>query len=344
MIEAFTVAGHLCVDLVPALPSQLELTPGALQNIGPMKIIVGGSVANTGKVLHSLGAKVSASAVVGKDDLGAIAKNLLHNVGIGVENIIETSETTSSYSIVVEPQGIDRTFWHHVGANNLFNASHIYTSNKIVHLGYLPLLPATFENGGNELKQIIKKVKNAGAALSIDLAVVDANSAAGAVDWETLFYENAPDIDILTPSLDDLKSAFRIDEPYSRESLEFLANRLVEWGVGIVAISAGVHGMIVRTAAAHRLQNSVLGEIINVDDWADFTHFQKTLVAGSPVSTNGAGDASTAGFLFALGRGADPKQAATAAAAASAAVIAGVEATVTELTKIAPELSIALGS
>ncbi len=344
MIDTFTVAGHLCVDLAPELPAELELTPGALQNIGPMRMVVGGSVANTGKVLHSLGAKVTANAVVGKDELGTITKKLLSDVGIGVESIIETSETTSSYSVVVEPKGIDRTFWHHVGANSLFNASHIDTSSKIVHLGYLPLLPATFENGGAGLRQIIRKVKDAGSALSIDLAVVDANSAAGEVDWESVFYENAPDIDILTPSIDDLKSAFQITEDYSRESLEMHAARLIDWGVGIVAISAGEHGMIVKTSNENRLQNSALSQILNVEDWADITHFQKTLVAGTPVSTNGAGDASTAGFLFALGRSANPIQAATAAAAASATVISGSKATVAELTKIAPELSNLLGS
>ncbi|MBX3312641.1 MAG: carbohydrate kinase family protein [Microbacteriaceae bacterium] len=344
MIDTFTVAGHLCVDLAPELPAELELTPGALQNIGPMRMVVGGSVANTGKVLHSLGAKVKANAVVGKDELGTITKKLLSDVGIGVESIIETSETTSSYSVVVEPKGIDRTFWHHVGANNLFNASHIDTSSKIVHLGYLPLLPAVFENNGEGFRQIIQKVKDAGSILSIDLAVVDTNSAAGKVDWETVFYENAPDIDILTPSFDDLKSAFQIAEDYSKESLEMLAERLIEWGVGIVAISAGEHGMIVKAASESRLQNSPLSQVINVTDWANITHFQKTLVAGTPVSTNGAGDASSAGFLFALGRGANPIQAATTAAAASATVIAGSKATIAELTKIAPELSNLLGS
>lgn len=339
MAASFTVAGHLCVDLIPALPAPPDLTPGALQNIGPMKISVGGSLANTAKVLHALGAEVHANGVVGEDELGTITQQLLAAEGLDTAAVLPLPSSTSSYSIVLEPQGKDRTFWHHVGANALFTAEHLNPRHDIVHIGYLSLLPALFADEGAELKRIINIAKDAGAVVSLDLAVVDQNSEAGKVDWAALFEEVSPSIDILTPSIDDVTSALGITEQFSRELQDSLAQQFIKWGVGIVAISAGKHGMVLHTASRDRLAQSPISNLLDTQVWGGIRHFQETLVHGEPVSTNGAGDASTAGFLFALSRGASPQRTMLSAAASSAAVIAGKRATSIEVVKLAPELS-----
>lgn len=339
MAASFTVAGHLCVDLTPILPDQPDLTPGALQNIGSMRITVGGSLANTAKVLRALGAEVSPSGVVGEDELGRITKQLLAAEGLDTSSVLSLPDSSSSYSIVLEPRGKDRTFWHHVGANALFGEHHINFSHDIVHIGYLSLLPALFADKGSQIQGIIKRARETGAVLSLDLAVVDQNSEAGQVNWADLFKEIGPAIDILTPSIDDVTSALQLSEPFSPELHQNLAQQFIDWGVGIVALSAGKEGMVLRTGSLERLQNSPLEKLIDTKEWAEVGLVQESLVSGEPVSTNGAGDASTAGFLFAMSRGASPHQANLAAAATSATVIAGKKASPAEIVKLVPELS-----
>jgi sugar/nucleoside kinase (ribokinase family) len=57
------------------------------------------------------------------------------------------------------------------------------------------------------------------------------------------------------------------------------------------------------------------------------------------VTTNGAGDSSTAGLLFGLSQGATPAQSAALAIACSAAVISGERATPTKVMELDQSLA-----
>jgi quinol monooxygenase YgiN len=63
------------------------------------------------------------------------------------------------------------------------------------------------------------------------------------------------------------------------------------------------------------------------ESWADHSLTAPPLPAEHPVTTTGAGDASTAGLLFGLSQGATPDQAMALASACSAAVISGARST-----------------
>src|SRR4249919_178987 len=111
------VAGHLCLDLTPRLDGGEHIDPGHLFEVGPLSVRLGGSVANTGGVLVDLGIPVDVVATVGDDDLGVLLRRLVAERTGMTPLLREVRGGASSYSLVFEAPGVDRTFWHHVGSN-----------------------------------------------------------------------------------------------------------------------------------------------------------------------------------------------------------------------------------
>src|SRR5258707_678594 len=103
------VAGHLCVDLVPRLTTLPRSTPGALEQVGPLVVSPGGCVANTGGALAALGTPVQVVADAGDDELGRTLLRLLAGQGVGTERIRLLPGRSTSYTIVVQPEGRDRS-------------------------------------------------------------------------------------------------------------------------------------------------------------------------------------------------------------------------------------------
>lgn len=345
------VAGHICVDLAPALSASARIDPGSLIDTGPLRISLGGCVANTGLALADLGSDVRLHATVGDDELGSIvatriaAHERLHPA------LEVTDRAATSYSVVVEPAGLDRTFWHHTGANELFTGEHLAVGDAdLVHLGYPPLLPGIVADDAQPLVTLLERVRRGGATTSMDLAVVDPDSAVGALDWERILRRVLPLTDVVSPSIDDLRSALgtavgagagagagATTTPLA-EAADY-AELLLDWGAAVVAISAGEAGLLLRTADAERLQQA--GRLLEplAEMWADVTLVAPPVQAPAFVSTNGAGDTSTAALLFALSRGAAPELATELAGASAALVIAGRRPTPAELVELRPRLS-----
>jgi len=230
-VRRIAVADYICLDITPALTGPARLDPGLLFEVGPLSLALGGSVANTGRTLSALGADVLAFANVGDDALGEILRQALTTDDHIDGRLSVISGTSTSYSLVFEPQGSDRTFWHHVGANREFDGAEIELEGiDIFHLGYPPLLPALLRHDGAPLHELLKRARAIGAITSVDLAVVDPMSEAGAADWNAVLRTMAAQTDLVRPSLDDLTSAFRIDSPFSIDLVEELADRLLRWG------------------------------------------------------------------------------------------------------------------
>ena len=64
------VAGHVSLDVFPALRGSVTLEPGRLVEVGPAAFSTGGAVANTGLALHRLGVPVRLVGRVGADLFG----------------------------------------------------------------------------------------------------------------------------------------------------------------------------------------------------------------------------------------------------------------------------------
>ncbi|MGN6125218.1 MAG: PfkB family carbohydrate kinase [Humibacter sp.] len=242
------LAGHLCVDLVPRT-HRFVVEPGGLSEIGPLSLRLGGSVANTGIALTALGHDVAIAARVGDDELGLLASRLVARSGLAGEPIVTPGQGTS-YSLVVEPDGADRAFLHHSGANAAFDGDEAHVDGAdIVHVGYPSLLPALIADGGAGLLTLLERARTAGAVTSLDLAVVDASSG---VDWYDLLGRAMPLVDIASPSVDDLRSA--LHEPTATP--DQLVELLLGWGAGVAAVSDGPRGLTLGAADADRLSTS----------------------------------------------------------------------------------------
>ena len=199
------VSGHICADLYPKLKGEERIIPGAIVAVGPLTILPGGCVANTGRDLHSLGAPVQLVGDVGDDELGSSLVHMLSESGLDCRGIRPVSGAATSYSLVFEPPGRDRAFWHHVGANSSFDGDRVKPDKAdLVHLGYPPLLPAMYAAGGAALQSLLARIRESGATTSLDLSTVAAGSRAGQVDWEGLLTRTVPLVDVLSPSVDDV--------------------------------------------------------------------------------------------------------------------------------------------
>lgn len=323
-MHSIAVAGHLCLDLAPRLGDAPPLHPGRLVEVGPLSVSLGGCVANTGGTLAGLGAAVTPIATIGGDELGETLRRRFRAAGLTDSHLAVSPTLATSYSLVLEQPGVDRAFWHHTGANDEFDGTEVGTDgHDLLHVGYPSLLPALTREQGRPLHILLARARGAGVTTSLDLAVVDRTSGVGALDWASLLEAAFAECDIASPSLDDLTSALGMDDDYSPRLVDELAERMIAQGVAVVAISSGRHGLHLRTSTASRLRagGRVLASL--ADRWADVALTVPSLPVDRPATTNGAGDASTGGLLFALSRGASPLDAGALAAACAAVVIAG---------------------
>lgn len=339
-MRTIAIAGHLCADVTPAVPASTRLEPGRLFAVGPLRITTGGCVANTGTVLADLGTTVRIHAVVGDDPLGRLVADELaaHPRLVGAPTVAEHAAT--SYSVVIEQPGVDRTIWHYTGANDRFDPLDVNPAGTdVLHVGYPSLLPRAIADNGAALHELLDKAKCSGVTTSMDLAVVDPESTVGQLDWDRLFDSLLPLTDVISPSLDDLTSALHCADTDQERSAHDLADDLIRRGAAVVAISAGSRGLILKTAGIDRLRRGGRA-LAGLDDaWADVSMRARPRVAVDAASTNGAGDASTAGLLYAIAAGASPAQACALASACAAVVISGGRPTREAIIAIDPALA-----
>lgn len=350
-----TVAGHLCLDLTPGLCGTERIDPGHLFEVGPLAVRLGGSVANTGGGLVDLGFPVTLVATVGDDPLGALLHRIIDDRPGMTARLRRMPAAATSYSLVVETPESDRTFWHHVGGNAHFDGTELDDLSEppdrdgpeLLHLGYPNLLPALLTDDGEPLRATLARARERGVVTSLDLAVVDPRSETGRLDWATIVRRVLPETDIITPSIDDLTSALRIDtiegfaegpvegpdeasiEGSAQDALtERLAQQLIDWGAAIAAVTAGPRGLYLAGSSAQRLrtlggaERQALGEL-DIDAWAGLRAWVPAYPVRHIVTTTGAGDAATAGFLAGLLTQASPRRCGAMAMASAAAVVSG---------------------
>ena len=318
------VAGHLCIDLVPALDKQPGLAEGGLYRVGPLAARCGGCVYTTGSALARAGWDVSLAAAVGQDDLGGVLVGLLHRQGLDTAAFTPVAASTS-YSIVLQAPGRDRTFWHHTGANDAFDGRRLDLDGvDLLHVGYPSLLPGLCVDDGEPLVELFSRARAAGCTTSLDLAVVDLDEPGRVERWSRLLERVLPHTDVLTPSVDDLTSALGWALAPGTEGLADAAERLLAAGVAVALVTGGTAGLQVATASPERLaRTGRLGPSLR--DHASIRHREPAVPVERVSGTTGAGDVATAGFLDGLLRGLGPVAAAGRAAAAAARHVAGTD-------------------
>jgi len=301
------VCGHISVDIIPKFQTSEagsnELTPGNLVEVGEAGFCTGGSVSNTGIALYKLGTEVSLVGKVSDDYFGDLTLNLLSKVNpLLAEGIIQTAGETSSYTIVINPPGTDRTFLHCPGTNDTFDEFDI-DWNKLAgarhfHFGYPPLMEGMYADGGERLSGILRTAKEKGMTVSLDMALPGTGTAAYSADWIRILTKTLPYVDVFMPSLEEIvmmvakaqyeamvSTGDKQCETMPVTSIQELVESLLALGCGMVVLKLGASGLYMRSS--RRLLES---------DWQDrelWAPCFRTQVAG----TTGAGDCTIAGFL-----------------------------------------------
>ncbi len=344
MAPKVIVAGHICLDLIPQLFAATDLRPGSLVQVGPAALSAGGAVANTGLALHRLGVPVRLIGKVGDDLFGRALCDLLraHDPSLAAAMVVCSGDATS-YSVVISPPGMDRSFLHCPGANDTFGAADVDPTRlggaKIFHFGYPPLMRRMFHDEGIELGSILASVRKAGLVTSLDLSFPDPDSPAGRADWPSIFARILPSVDIFLPSMDELllmlnrteylqqiHDGTSIDTSLSR--LRSLADTFLAYGAAIVGLKLGDQGLYLKTSTDSRRIRDICSRTgCDPEQWIGVECLSPCFTPATIAGTTGSGDCTIAGFLAAVIDGKSAINAATFAAAVGAFSVERVGAT-----------------
>lgn len=339
------VAGHICLDITPNLSAVPEgqfrelLQPGRTINAKGVTLSVGGAVSNTGLALHQLGVPVRLIGKIGDDLFGRTIQDIFGKAAprLASDLVVDPGGSTS-YTIILNPPGFDRTFIHSQGVNNTFYASDLpraaLQTADLFHFGYPSLMRSIYRSGGGELVMILQRARRAGLTTSLDFSLPDPTSPAGDVDWHDLLANALPYVDLFLPSAAELIFLLR-RETFDRISqdpetsfvdaatpalMDGLSSIVLDYGVKVVMVKCGERGIVLRTAEAPvwekggRALQGLDSRWHNRELWAPAFRVD---VQG----TTGAGDAAIAGFLSTLLQGKAPEEALILGAAAGACCV-----------------------
>ena len=324
------VAGHICLDIIPELTGPITFAPGHLVEAGPATLMTGGAVSNTGQALFKLGVDVHLVGKVGSGLFSRAIKEILERTGEGLsKGLVDSHDTPTSYTIVVNLSGQDRMFIHAPGCNGIFGSQDVpddlLANTRLLHFGYPPLMQRMYENDGEELEDLFRRAKAAGCTTSLDLSLPDVNTPSGRADWKAVLTRVLPYVDLFLPSIEELM--FMLDRPtydalqgcrFSRlptSQFRKLALKSHELGAKIVAIKAAARGCYLHTIPS--LSDLGRGRTEEIEEWQ-----AKELWAPAfqvqVQGTTGAGDATIAGILMGFLGGMGAAEALRAGVAAGA--------------------------
>lgn len=302
MAGKIIVAGHICLDVTPVFPAgnpqplHKLLSPGRLVQMEGVHLATGGAVANTGLALKILGADVALMGKVGDDEFGRLVLQRLEEYG-AAEGMIVSKDSSTSYSIVIAPPGTDRIFLHNPGANDTFRLSDLdfarIAGADFFHFGYPPIMRHMYADGGAELTELFRRVKEMGLTTSLDMAAVDPDSEAGRADWEAILRKVLPYVDYFVPSAEEL--CFMADRPRYADWLRRAGGGdvtevlQVETDIRPLAekvLSMGARNLLIKCGAPGLYFTD------GVTEW-----FERSYRPSRVLSGTGAGDTSIAAFL-----------------------------------------------
>lgn len=339
-MDKIIVAGHICLDITPVFSRNRNYSdlsdlfiPGKLINVEDASVHSGGCVSNTGLALKLLGNNVSLLGKTGCDKFGEILKSIVGSYGAG--GLIEDKDTSTSYSVVLAVPGHDRIFLHNPGANNSFTSSDIseevLNDTVLFHFGYPPLMKKMYDNDGEELVSLFKKIHEMGILTSLDLASVDPSSDAGKADWVKILTRVLPYVDFFLPSFDEINWMLNGKDSVSNkvnllEEALPLAEKLVSMGCKVALVKCGESGMVFSTADKENWSGKNKRFTLKTDEWCSKNGIQPSFIPDCICSATGAGDTSIAAFLSAVIKGLPPEKCVQLAAAEGACCVTSYDA------------------
>lgn len=345
------VAGHICIDITPVFHEGRVrkmtdvLVPGKLINTRHALVNTGGAVANTGLAMKIFGADVRLMGKIGTDEIGGMIRNVLKKYDADGD-VVLAEGAGSSYTIVIAPPGIDRMFLHYPGPNDTFGADDVsdeaLDQAELFHLGYPPLMRRMYQNDGEELVRLFRRVKERGLVTSLDFAGVDPHSEAAEADWAAIVKNVIPYVDFFVPSIEELgyMIAPKLHEEWIAKAdgksveeiitLEHdvrpLADQLFEWGARTVMIKCGAPGIYYRSAGEAQMSRICEKLELRMEEWSGIEGFEPSFEPECVRSGTGAGDTSIGAFLTSALEGYGLRKAVQMAAAAGASCVEAYDA------------------
>jgi sugar/nucleoside kinase (ribokinase family) len=348
LIDA-VVAGHLCVDIIPQIPgasaeSDSFLAPGRLTEVGAALLSPGGSVSNTGIALHKLGLDARLVGLVGDDLVGKLTRDVIRAHGRElVQGLAVRADEPSSYTVVISPPGVDRTFLHCAGPNDAFGPEdvpgNLLARARLFHFGYPPVMRRMYADGGFSMSSMFRQAKETGVTTSLDMAMPDPTRPSGQADWRAILGLSLPYVDVFLPSAEELlymlqrerfeqlgrrADAVGMLDALTPAEVSALGEEALSMGAKMVVMKLGHRGIYLRTTRS--LSEMGHGAPADASAWAARELWAPCFKVHM-VGTVGAGDAAIAGFLTGLLKGQLPGEAATSAAAVGACNVEAADAT-----------------
>jgi sugar/nucleoside kinase (ribokinase family) len=286
--------GNWIVDQVKLIDVYPQ--PEQLANIRSQTQGTGGSPYNVLVDLARLGVPfpLFAAGLVGKDAYGGLILDDCKKHRIDARFLRTTTEAPTSYTdVMTETNGGRRTFFHHRGANALWDGDDLdFTRIKarFFHLGYLLLLDALDspdKRHATKAAALLAAAQRAGLKTSVDVVSEDSDRFSSIVA-PTLRHA---DYCILNEIEAGKTAGFRVRGPDGRldtAALRHAAGALLQLGVRELVVIHFPEGGFARTRR---------GE----DYWQSSLNLPAKRIAG----TAGAGDAFCAGVLLGLHEGWD---------------------------------------
>ena len=130
------------------------------------------------------------------------------------------------------------------------------------------------------------------------------------------------------PAHERLQAGVPLPSVADRARLAQLGSRLTAMGAAVVAIKLGDQGLYVRTTPNVGRMSALCRRLgLRTDAWLDHELLSPCFQARRFCGTTGSGDATVAGLLAALLRGAGPSEAAASATAVGACSVEAVDPT-----------------
>ncbi len=286
--------GILVADVV-AKPIEEMPGKGKLQLVDTMELHTGGCASNAGYDLSKLGVSTGLMGKVGMDGFGDFFIKYMEDSGLDIRGIKRTSSANTSATMVMVSADGERTFFHYLGANGELCYDDvdfdIVREAKILHIAGAFLMP---KFDGESTAMVLKQARDLGIITSLDTAWDSRGN------WMNLLEPCLHHLDIFMPSIEEARMVTGKEEPPE------IADFLMSYGIGTVALKMGEQGSYIRTR-----------------DWDMYVPIFEV----ENVDATGAGDAFAAGFLAGVSKGWDHREAAKLANAVGACCVTAMGAT-----------------
>lgn len=310
MSAGVVCAGSIVVDvgkIIEAYPPLDHIT-----TIEDVSLSTGGPGLNMAVDLRALGATFGLAMLgaVGDDQHGAYVLAECARLGIDTAGVAVLAGVATSFTdAMVERVGGRRTFFHHIGANGLFDgAAAALPDARILHIGapgLHPLMDAPTA-GGNGWSDLLRRARAGGLHTNMELVSLAPERLVEVASPCLPYLSSVVVNELEAGALTGIHAPVPGPEgPVDWDALTAMARGLVERGVGLAVV------------------HFPAGSVAAAADGRVVRHGSVRLARECVRSTTGAGDAFAAGVLYGLHEGWAVDGCLRLGAAAAAACVQG---------------------